>query len=139
MLRRLGLTIQAAPSPPAVVAPLAIKDKVRFYQLDRLIQSGYGNLPQDKIPDEVMLAVEENLPIPVQGPDKDVRFASPVFEAGGRKPKKPPRTMTPEKIERRRYLAKQRYDFRFPGRRKETKNEVRLSEYASSDRPDGVG
>ena len=112
MLRRLGLTIQAAPSPAQPVAPLSIRDKKRFAQIDALIAANWGEVPQDKIPDEVMIAAEEGKPVPRRRPPSEENpFAAPA------KPKKPPRQMTPERIERRRYLAKQRYDFRFPGRK----------------------
>lgn len=115
ILKRFGV---GKTPPPERLAPLGIKDVKRFRELDRLINAGFQDVPQDKIPDEVILAVEEGLPIPFTGPSRDNVFAATVSE---RKPKKPPRTMTQEKIERRRYLAKQRYDYRFPGRRKETK------------------
>jgi hypothetical protein len=115
MLRRLGLTIQAAPSPPEKVLPLAIRDHVRFRQLDLLIDNGFGNQPQDKIPDEVMIAVEEGLPIPFRGPDRDTVFAAPVSE---RKPEKK-RVLDEEKIQRRRDNARKRYEYLYG--RKETK------------------
>ena len=99
-------------SPVEPVLPLGIRDKKRFNELDRLIAAGYGEISQDKIPDEVMIAVEEGKPVPRRRPANEANpFAAPA------KPKKPPRQMTQEKIERRRYLAKQRYDYRFPGRK----------------------
>ena len=113
ILKRFGAPFAGA-SAPQPIAPLAIKDHVRFRQLDLLIDNGFGNQPQDKIPDEVIIAVEEGLPIPFRGPDRDTVFGAPVSE---RKPKKPPRVMTQERLERRRFLAKQRYDYRFPGRK----------------------
>jgi len=114
ILRKFGLT-GAGVAPPQPVQPLAIRDRKRFNELDRLIAAGYGEISQDKIPDEVMIAVEEGLPVPRRRPaNEENPFAAPA------KPKKPPRVMTPERIERRRINAKLRYQYRFPGKRKES-------------------
>ena len=114
ILKRFGAPFAGA-HPPQPIAPLAIKDKKRFAQIDALIAAGYGEISQDKIPDEVMIAVEEGLPVPRRRPQNEENpFAAPA------KPKQKPRAMTPERIERRRFLAKQRYDYRFPGKRKES-------------------
>jgi hypothetical protein len=111
ILRKFGLT-GAGVAPPQPVQPLAIRDKKRFGELDRLISANWGEVPQDKIPDEVMIAVEEGKPVPRRRPQSEENpFAAPP------KPKKPPRQMTPERIERRRINAKLRYQYRFPGRK----------------------
>jgi len=112
LLKKFGLSKDGGVSPDEPVLPLGIRDKKRFAQIDALIAANWGEVPQDKIPDEVMIAVEEGKPVPRRRPaNEENPFAAPA------KPKKPPRQMTPERIERRRYLAKQRYDFRFPGRK----------------------
>lgn len=111
MLKHFNVTIEAAPSPPEQVQPLGIRDVARFKALDRLLLAGWGNVSQDKIPEEILAAAEAGAAILERGPDRDSPFATPVSE----RPKKPPRKMTPEKIERRRFLAKQRYEYRFPG------------------------
>jgi hypothetical protein len=111
ILRKFGLT-GAGVAPPQPVQPLAIRDRKVFDRLDRLLLAGWGEVPQDKIPDEVMIAVEEGLPVPRRRPaNEENPFAAPT------KPKKPPRQMTPERIERRRINAKLRYQYRFPGRK----------------------
>jgi len=111
ILRKFGLT-GAGVAPPQPVAPLAIRDRKVFDRLDRLISANWGEIPQDKIPDEVMIALEEGKPVPRRRPQNEENpFAAPA------KPKKPPRQMTPERIERRRINAKLRYQYRFPGRK----------------------
>jgi hypothetical protein len=112
ILRKFGLT-GAGVAPPQPVAPLAIRDRKTFDRLDRLLLAGWGNVSQDKIPEEILEAAEVGAAILERGPDRDIAFARPAGP-----PKKPPRVMTQERLERRRFLAKQRYDFRFPGKRK---------------------
>jgi hypothetical protein len=110
MLKRFNLTIQAAPSPAQPVAALSIKDHKRFRELDLLIDNGFGNISQEKIPGEVLEAIEEGLPIPFRGPDKDTKFAHPVDDPVQRKRKpEPKRVLDEEKIQRRRDRARARY------------------------------
>lgn len=112
LLKKFGLSKDGGVSPVEPVLPLGIRDKKRFGELDRLISANWGEVPQDKIPDEVMIAVEEGKPVPRRRPAAEENpFAAPP------KPKKPPRQMTPERIERRRINAKLRYQYRFPGRK----------------------
>jgi hypothetical protein len=114
LLKKFGVTATGV-SQPEPVLPLGIKDHARFEQLNKLIAAGYGEISQDKIPDEVMIAVEEGKPVPRRRPQNEENpFAAPA------KPKKPPRQMTPERIERRRINAKLRYQYRFAGKRKES-------------------
>jgi len=111
LLKKFGLSKDGGVSPVEPVLPLGIRDKKRFEQLNKLIAAGYGEISQDKIPDEVMIALEEGKPVPRRRPQSEENpFAAP-------KPKKPPRQMTPERIERRRINAKLRYQYRFPGRK----------------------
>jgi hypothetical protein len=114
ILKRFNVTA-AGVSQPEPVLPLGIRDHARFDQLNRLISANWGEVPQDKIPDEVMIAVEEGKPVPRRRPQNEENpFAAPA------KPKPKPRTMTPERIERRRINAKLRYQYRFAGKRKES-------------------
>jgi hypothetical protein len=71
---------QAGLSKPAGVRPMGITDKKRFAELDALIMAGFGNTPQDKIPDEAIIAVEDGQEIPIKGPDRDIRFAREIGE-----------------------------------------------------------
>ena len=72
ILRKFGLT-GAGVAPPQPVAPLAIRDRKVFDRLDRLISANWGEIPQDKIPDEVMIAVEEGKPVPRRRPSMMVQ------------------------------------------------------------------
>jgi hypothetical protein len=70
---------------------MGIKDQKRFAELDALIKAGYGNTPQDKIPIEVLDAVEAGEDIPHKGPDeRDDRWAREVGE-----PLRPPAERPP--------------------------------------------
>lgn len=123
VLKKLG--VPASDLPTGIVSPLAIKDHKRFRELDLLIDNGFGNLPQDKIPGEVIEAIEEGLPIPFRGPDKDVKFAHPIDDPVQRKRKpEPKRVLDEEKIQRRRDRARARYVYLYgprPGARKQKK------------------
>jgi len=112
LLKRFGLGKAGGVAPVEQVLPLGVTDKRRFEQLNKLIAAGYGEISQDKIPDEVMIAIEEGKPVPRRRPTNEENpFAAPA------KPKQKPRQMTPERIERRRINAKLRYQYRFPGRK----------------------
>jgi hypothetical protein len=70
-------------------------DKKRFAELDALIQAGYGDMKQEAIPDNVMIALEDGLEITERGPGKDTRFARPMID-----PPPAPRSRTREQLDR---------------------------------------
>jgi hypothetical protein len=102
---------------------MGIKDVKRFAELDALIKAGYGDMPQDKIPDEAMIAAEDGVEIPIRGPSRDTRFAFPIeglLEPRPRKPEKK-RILTQAQIERRRERAKSKWFYKYGPRPKKEK------------------
>jgi len=118
---------QAGVDKPAGVQPMAISDKKRFAELDALIRAGYGDMKQDDIPDEVMIAAEDGLEIKERGPARDTRFARSMemveFVKRVRKPDKKKRVITAEQRERINARARARWFYKYGPRDRPVKRQ----------------
>jgi len=90
---------------------MGIKDRKRFAELDALILAGYGDMPQDKIPDSAVIAAEDGLEITEKGPARDTRFAKSVEEP----PRRPPSNRSRTERDRLNALARARYLYKKKG------------------------
>jgi hypothetical protein len=110
---------QAGVEKPTGVQPMALTDKKRFAELDALIRAGYGNMKQEDIPDEVMIALEEGQEIPIKGPDRDIRWARDIeaepvpYVKRVRAPDKKKRVLTQEQRDRKNARNRSKWFYKY--------------------------